>query len=94
MVTDQPGETTVTTTPIQPPSKPIPQTVEASGVVMFGECTVRTGACLAATSGPITAVWTLPGRIQIDVCGACLHEQLRTGDWHMEGTRQIAGTGR
>jgi hypothetical protein len=68
-------------------SKLAPQQVEASGVVMVGECTVRTRFCQALERGPMTAVWTLPARIQIDVCGACLHEKLENGDWHMEGTR-------
>jgi hypothetical protein len=68
-------------------SKVGPQQVEASGVVMVGECTVRTAVCQAVEPGPITAVWTLPARIQIDVCGACLHEKVQRGDWHMEGTR-------
>jgi hypothetical protein len=72
-------------------AKPPAQEVEASGVVMTGECTVRTAKCQAMKVAPITAVWTLPGRIQIDVCGACLHEKLRVGDWHMEGTRRATG---
>ena len=71
--------------------KPPALEVEASGVVMTGECTVRMANCQAMEAAPITAVWTLPGRVQINICGACLHEKLRVGDWHMEGTRRAAG---
>lgn len=88
MAAAQPGEANMTKASARPKtSKPTVQEVEASGVVMVGECAVRTAVCQAMKAAPITAVWTLPGRIQIDVCGACLHEKLGAGDWHMEGTR-------
>ncbi len=68
----------------------VPQDVEASGVVMVGACAVHTPVCQARKRGPLTAVWTRPARIQIDVCGACLHEKLASGDWHMDGKRSSA----
>ena len=61
--------------------------VEPSGVVMFGTCSVQTKRCVATEPAPITAVWTVPAAVQIDVCGACLDEQLRTGAWTIEGAR-------
>jgi hypothetical protein len=60
--------------------------VETSGVVMFGVCDIQTGRCLAKEGAPITAVWS-PSRKQINVCGACLDEQLKTGTWKIEGAR-------
>jgi len=38
----------------------------------------------------LTAVWTLPGKTQINVCSACLDEQVRTGEWIVEGARPSA----
>ncbi len=61
--------------------------VEPSGVVMFGSCSVQTDKCVAREPAPITAVWSQPGRQQIDVCGACLEEQMRTDAWTVEGAR-------
>jgi hypothetical protein len=55
--------------------------VQTSGVVFIGQCEVQTKKCTAPTSAGITAVWGVPSRVQIDVCGACLAEQLRTGQW-------------
>ena len=64
--------------------------VEPSGVVMVGACTVQTERCVARTPAPITAVWTTPGARQIDVCSACLDEQLRAGGWTIDGARPSA----
>ena len=64
-----------------------PLKVESSGVVMFGICTIQTKRCVAREGAPITAVWTLPGRTQVNVCAACLDEQIRTGAWEIEGAR-------
>ena len=64
--------------------------VEPSGVVMSGTCVVQTRVCVAKEPAPITAVWTVPGRTQINVCSACLDEQLRTGTWIVEGARPTA----
>ena len=54
---------------------------------MLGECTVRTSFCTALNPAPITAVWALPGRVQINVCRACLEEMLRQGQWSISGAR-------
>jgi hypothetical protein len=64
--------------------------VEPSGVVMTGTCTVQTERCVARQPAPITAVWTVPGKAQIDVCAACLDEQVRVGSWIIEGARDTA----
>ncbi len=61
--------------------------VEPSGVVLVDECSVQTDVCTARTPRPITAVWALPGRRQINVCRACLDEMIRKGDWKVEGAR-------
>jgi len=61
--------------------------VEPSGVVMTGECDIKTDVCTARTAKPITAVWTPPGRTQVNVCRACLDEKIRTGEWQVEGAR-------
>lgn len=65
--------------------------VDPSGVVMWGCCTINTEKCLAhpPEGGAITAVWGIPGRVQIDVCGACLAEMRRRGDWEIEGARTL-----
>ena len=55
--------------------------VEPSGVVMMGICSMQTPKCKAKEGGPITAVWGVPGRRQIDVCGACLAELISRGEW-------------
>jgi len=61
--------------------------VEPTGVVMTGECSIKTEVCIAKKHGPITAVWAPPGRIQVNVCGACLDEKIRRGEWEVEGAR-------
>lgn len=62
--------------------------VEPSGVVMWGRCAIPTDRCTAAgdEGGPVTAVWTSATHQQIDVCGACLADMRRRGDWKIEGT--------
>ena len=61
--------------------------IEPSGVVMTGECEIRTPYCTALRPAPITAVWGDPGRRQIDVCGACLEEMVRRGEWEVRGAK-------
>ena len=61
--------------------------VEPSGVVMVGECEIRTPFCTALTPAPITAVWGVPARRQIDVCGRCLEEMVRLGEWEVQGSK-------
>lgn len=61
--------------------------VEPSGVIMTGVCEVQTPVCQAKEPAPITAVWTLPGRNQINVCRACLEECVRDGEWEIPGAR-------
>jgi len=63
------------------------QKIEPSGVVMIGECQVQTERCVAREPQPITAVWTVPCRTQVNVCRACLDEKVRTGEWCIEGAR-------
>jgi hypothetical protein len=64
--------------------------VEPSGAVMTGTCAVQTNRCVALQPAPITAVWTVPEKAQINVCGACLDEQVKTGAWVIEGARHSA----
>ncbi len=62
--------------------------VETSGVVMIGTCDGRSARCTARSEPKaITAVWTLPGRKQINVCHDCLDEQVKTGSWKITGSR-------
>lgn len=61
--------------------------VEPSGVVMIGECEIRTPFCTALTPAPITAVWGVPARRQTNVCGRCLEEMVRRGDWEIWGAK-------
>lgn len=61
--------------------------VEPSGVVFSGSCGVQTVRCMTAEWGALTAVWGPPGQTQINVCGACLDEKVRAGEWMIEGAR-------
>ena len=61
--------------------------VEPSGVVFSGVCDIQTDRCTAREWGALTAVWGPPGQTQINVCGACLDEKVRTGEWQIEGAR-------
>ncbi len=55
---------------------------------MLGECEIQTPFCTAALKpAPITAVWGVPARRQIDVCGPCLEEMIRRGEWEVQGAR-------
>lgn len=61
--------------------------VEPSGVIFSGSCAVQTKRCISRERGALTAVWGPPGETQIDVCGACLEEKVRAGEWQIEGAR-------
>lgn len=61
--------------------------IEPSGVILTGICDIRTALCQALTPAPITAVWVFPGRTQVNVCRACLEEQIRDGAWEVPGAR-------
>jgi hypothetical protein len=61
--------------------------IEPSGVLIVGLCEVQTEKCTARVPAPITAVWTLPARRQINVCSPCLDEMVRSGEWQIEGAR-------
>ncbi|MEK8015586.1 MAG: hypothetical protein VSS75_001875 [Candidatus Parabeggiatoa sp.] len=61
--------------------------VEASGVILVDSCHVQTERCVAKKQAPITAVWTSPGRTQVNVCRPCLEEKIRAGEWAIQGAR-------
>lgn len=61
--------------------------IEPSGVILLDVCSVQTNKCIAKQAAPITAIWALPGRIQINVCRPCLEEQVRLGEWEIPGAR-------
>lgn len=61
--------------------------VEPSGVVIVGLCEIQTERCTAKFPAPITAVWALPARRQINVCSPCLDEMVRSGEWQIGGAR-------
>ncbi|HKP77221.1 MAG TPA: hypothetical protein VJT67_16935 [Longimicrobiaceae bacterium] len=61
--------------------------IEPSGVVLTGVCEVQTAACEAISPAPITAVWAMPARTQINVCRPCLDEKVRDGAWEIPGAR-------
>lgn len=61
--------------------------IEPSGVVIAGVCEIQTEKCSAKVPAPITAVWALPARRQINVCSPCLDEMIRSGEWQIEGAR-------
>ena len=65
--------------------------IERSGIEMTGECCIKTEVCTAKAPGPIIAVWGQPGRAQINVCEACLEEQIRLGKW--ERTLKVEPSG-
>ena len=54
---------------------------------MMGKCEVQTDRCVAKELAPITAVWSIPGRTQLNVCRPCLEEQIRLGEWRLENAR-------
>jgi hypothetical protein len=61
--------------------------VEPTGVLFVGVCDIQTEVCTARTAAPVTAVWTLPARTQVNVCRSCLDEMVRQGEWQVEGAR-------
>jgi hypothetical protein len=61
--------------------------IEPSGVVMIGVCEIQTPKCRAKEPSAITAVWTLPGRSQVNVCRECMEEMVRAGEWEMLQSR-------
>jgi hypothetical protein len=62
--------------------------IEPSGVILKDICEIKTDKCTAREQpGPITAVWSLPGRTQINVCRSCIDEMIRRGEWEVEGAR-------
>jgi hypothetical protein len=61
--------------------------IEPTGIVLQDVCSIQTEKCVAKQAAPITAVWTLPGRVQVNVCRSCLEEQVRSGEWEIQGAR-------
>src|SRR5947208_889384 len=61
--------------------------IEPTGVVLVDTCSIQTYKCVAKQPAPITAVWTLPGRVQVNVCHPCLEEQVRSGEWEIQGAK-------
>ncbi|MBI1923753.1 hypothetical protein HYR99_05835 [Candidatus Poribacteria bacterium] len=62
--------------------------IEPTGVILNDICEIKTNKCIARNEpGPITAVWSLPGRTQINVCRPCMDEMVRRGEWEVEGAR-------
>jgi hypothetical protein len=61
--------------------------VETSGEILSTICEVQTDVCVARTPAPVTAVWTTPDRRHVQVCGACLEEMVRNGEWEVPGAR-------
>lgn len=61
--------------------------IEPSGVLIVGLCSIQSEKCTARVAAPITAVWALPARRQINVCSPCLDEMVRNGEWQIEGAR-------
>lgn len=59
--------------------------IEPSGVILIGICEIQTPVCQALVPAPISAVWAPPGRRQVNVCSACLEEQVRDGEWEIPG---------
>src|SRR6185312_1790773 len=61
--------------------------VEPTGVIFSDICSIQTDMCVARQPASITSVWTLPGRVQVNVCRPCLEEQVRSGEWEIEGAK-------
>jgi len=61
--------------------------VEPTGIIFVSECEIQSERCTARTPNPITAIRTLPGREQVNVCRACLEEMVRAGEWEVTGAR-------
>lgn len=60
--------------------------VQATGMVFVSECSVKSDVCTARTAAPITAVWELESRKQINVCRACFKKLVADGDWNTSYT--------
>ncbi len=56
--------------------------VQASGMVFVGTCSVQTPVCTAKTPAPITAVYQVETRKQINVCRACFKRLVDEGGWN------------
>jgi len=54
---------------------------------MAGICDIQTPKCSAREASAITAVWTSPGRSQVNICRNCMEEMIRTGKWEVPGSR-------
>lgn len=61
--------------------------VEPTGVIMMDVCGIQTDRCVAKKAAPVTAVWTLPARVQVNVCRPCLEEQIRSGEWQLQDVK-------
>jgi hypothetical protein len=61
--------------------------IEPSGVIFKDICEIQTDKCIARQPAALSAVWTTPGRRQVNVCAACLEEQVRLGIWEIQGAR-------
>lgn len=61
--------------------------IEPTGIVLREICSIQTDRCVAKEPAAITAVWTLPSRVQVNVCRPCLEEQVRSGEWEIQGAK-------
>jgi hypothetical protein len=61
--------------------------IETTGVVMNAICSVQTEHCVAREIAPVTVVWELPARRQVNVCQPCLEDQIRSGHWSVESAK-------
>lgn len=61
--------------------------IEPSGIVLTDVCSIQTEMCEAKEPAAITAVWSSPARVQINVCRPCLDEQVRSGEWEIPGAK-------
>lgn len=61
--------------------------IEPTGIILVDTCAIQTDKCVAKEPAAITAVWTQPGRVQVNVCRACLEEQVRSGEWEIQGAK-------
>lgn len=58
--------------------------VETTGIILEGQCDIRTRKCSAKNIGVINIIWLNPGRQQTSVCSDCLEEKVRMGDWSLK----------
>ncbi|MBF0103322.1 MAG: hypothetical protein HQK77_20670 [Desulfobacterales bacterium] len=56
---------------------------------MWGICEVQTDACSAKNGGLITAIWSSPGRKQVNVCTECYEHKKETGEWIVREPKNI-----